>query len=161
MPRELELPSSRLRVIQITAPDGFEIFVKRPKDVVNLQPNGGVAITEWNWTNTMGRSLWFGVDLSKNVTGTFYYAFPVITPSLEKGMPYDNIWDVQICADSPFCYRPLLSVPLPGFFFGEVPDHDLSPEAQAILTGSRALRKTPSSILIVTFLTTTNLFGLF
>ncbi|CAE8626840.1 unnamed protein product [Polarella glacialis] len=150
MPRELESPGNRLRVIQITAPEGLTLAIRRPKDVTSLTGSGAVAISEWNWTsaNGMTRSLWFGLDITKNVTGTFHYAFPVLTPSKEQGMPYDNLWDVKFCADAPYCTNLLLKVPIPGFFFGEDPEKPLGEEAQALLTGSHAVRRTSPSLLL-------------
>eukprot|EP00931_Biecheleriopsis_adriatica_P048501 TRINITY_DN28018_c0_g1_i1.p1 TRINITY_DN28018_c0_g1~~TRINITY_DN28018_c0_g1_i1.p1 ORF type:complete len:3899 (-),score=525.31 TRINITY_DN28018_c0_g1_i1:23-11719(-) len=146
-PRELEEPGHRLVVIEIVAPQGLEMKVRRPRDVQLLKRDGGVPVNEWNWTNTMPRQLWFGLDVKQNVTGTFHYAFPVLTPSEEVGFPYNNLWEVRFCTDAPFCTTKLLSVPIPGFFFGEDPEKDLSPEAQEMLTGSGAWRRATPTVL--------------
>lgn len=142
--------SSPLRVIEIMAPQGIELKVRRPKDVQRLKRDDAVAVTEWNWTDILPRQLWFGLDMSKNVTGTFHYAFPALTPSDPPGMPYDNLWQVKLCTDSPMCSTNLLSIPIPGFFFGEEPAEELSEEAQAMLTGGWAHRSAlPSLVLLV------------
>eukprot|EP00930_Biecheleria_cincta_P034426 TRINITY_DN23798_c0_g1_i1.p1 TRINITY_DN23798_c0_g1~~TRINITY_DN23798_c0_g1_i1.p1 ORF type:complete len:3571 (-),score=339.86 TRINITY_DN23798_c0_g1_i1:50-9406(-) len=147
-PREQEEDGKRLRVIEIMAPEGLTIQVRRPRDVIRLTKSRELAITEWNWTNTLTRQLWFGLDLSKNVSGTFHFAFPVLSPSAEVGMPYNNLWDVKFCADSPYCNTQLLSVPIPGFFFGEEPEVELSAEARSLLTGSGAVRRAAPSVLL-------------
>mmetsp|Transcript_6260 Transcript_6260/g.11630 ORF Transcript_6260/g.11630 Transcript_6260/m.11630 type:complete len:88 (+) Transcript_6260:2-265(+) len=54
--------------------------------------------------------------------------------------PATNLWQVRFCADTPFCFQLLLSMPLPGFRFGEQP-RELDPEAMAVLTGSPARRR--------------------
>lgn len=140
LPRNQEVPSQRIRVIMITAPEGLKMAVRRPRDVVPLTRNSPLAITVWNWTGTMPRGLWFGLDESKNVTGVFNYAFPVFLPGAGE-LPYDNLWSVKLCADSPFCETQLLEVPMPGFFFGEEPDYELSEEAFSALMGSNARRR--------------------
>jgi len=147
-PREFEERGKELRVIEIMAPEGLEIQVRRPRDVTRLTDSRELAINAWNWTNTLKRQLWFGVDIEKNVTGKFHFAFPVLTPSEEVGMPYNNLWDVKFCADSPYCNTQLLSVPIPGFFFGEEPEAELSAEAKALLTGSGAIRRAAPSVLL-------------
>eukprot|EP00913_Durusdinium_trenchii_P032182 g30134.t1 len=139
--------STPLRVIEIMAPEGIELKVRRPKDVQRLKRDDYVPVTEWNWTDILPRQLWFGLDMTKNVTGTFHYSFPALTPSEEQGMPYDNLWQVKLCSDSPMCSSQLLSIPIPGFFFGEdihhdEPAEDLSEEAQEMLTGGWAIRST-------------------
>lgn len=147
-PRELEERGKELRVIEIMAPEGLEIQVRRPRDVTRLTNSRELVINAWNWTNTLTRQLWFGLDIEKNVTGKFHFAFPVLTPSAERGMPYNNLWDVKFCADSPYCNTQLLSVPIPGFFFGEEPEAELSSEAKALLTGSGAIRRAAPSVLL-------------
>mmetsp|Transcript_30231 Transcript_30231/g.100108 ORF Transcript_30231/g.100108 Transcript_30231/m.100108 type:complete len:362 (+) Transcript_30231:4601-5686(+) len=139
--REQELAGQSLRVIQIVAPDGLKMAVRRPRDVTHLAPSSSLGITVWNWTGTMPRGLWFGLDEKRNVTGKFHYAFPVLLPG-EGEMPYNNLWSVKLCADSPFCKTELLEVPLPGFFFGEEPDYDLSQEAFDALMGNHGPRCT-------------------
>jgi len=126
-----------LRVIEIEAPQGMELKVRRPADVRRLRRNDFVAVTEWNWTDIFPQQLWFGLDTEQNVSGTFHYAFPALTPTK---MPVDNLWQVKLCTDSPFCTTNLLTIPIPGFFFGQDPDEPLSDEAQEMLQGSWALR---------------------
>ncbi|CAE7200134.1 unnamed protein product [Symbiodinium sp. CCMP2592] len=126
-----------LRVIEIEAPQGMELKVRRPADVRRLRRNDFVAVTEWNWTDIFPQQLWFGLDTDQNVSGTFHYAFPALTPTR---MPVDNLWQVKLCTDSPFCTTNLLTIPIPGFFFGQDPDEPLSEEAQEMLQGSWALR---------------------
>eukprot|EP00434_Breviolum_minutum_P010338 symbB.v1.2.009122.t1/scaffold552.1/size189238/1 len=92
LPRGQE--SAPLRVIEIVAPEGIELKVRRPKDVQRLKSEDYVAVTEWNWTDILPRQLWFGLDPNQNVTGTFHYAFPALTPPDPPGMPYDNLWQV-------------------------------------------------------------------
>jgi len=148
IPRELEDPEQRLQVIQIMAPEGLKMAVRRPKDVMHLAPSSNLAVTVWNWTGTMPRGLWFGLDEKKNVTGRFHYAFPVLLPGQEE-LPYNNLWRVHICADSPFCTVELLSVPMPGFFFGEEPTEQLSQEAFDALMGSHAMCQAHPALLAI------------
>eukprot|EP00933_Yihiella_yeosuensis_P033298 TRINITY_DN27033_c0_g1_i1.p1 TRINITY_DN27033_c0_g1~~TRINITY_DN27033_c0_g1_i1.p1 ORF type:complete len:1449 (+),score=239.76 TRINITY_DN27033_c0_g1_i1:458-4348(+) len=159
MPREKEAPGKQLRVIQIVAPDRFRMSVRRPRDVVNLKKAGRVAVTEWNWTIAMPRMLWFGLDMTQNVTGTFHFAFPVMMPTKEQGLPFDNLWEVKLCADSPFCNEQLLSVPIPGFFFGEEPAQALSDEAQKMLAGGGAIRLCSPSLIFILCLMAQSLFS--
>jgi len=147
LPRGQE--SAPLRVIEIVAPEGIELKVRRPKDVQRLKSEDYVAVTEWNWTDILPRQLWFGLDPNQNVTGTFHYAFPALTPPDPPGMPYDNLWQVRLCTDSPLCSTNLLSIPIPGFFFGEEPLEELSEEAQGMLTGGWAIRATLPSLSLL------------
>eukprot|EP00439_Symbiodinium_sp_Y106_P009472 s223_g1.t1 len=134
-----------LRVIEIEAPQGMELKVRRPADVRRLRRNDFVAVTEWNWTDIFPQQLWFGLDTDQNVSGTFHYAFPALTPTK---MPVDNLWQVKLCTDSPFCTTNLLTIPIPGFFFGQDPDEPLSEEAQGMLQGDDGFR------LVAAFLVT-------
>jgi hypothetical protein len=132
--RNQELPDQRLRVIEIMLPAGFEVAVEVPQDVRPLRASSSLAVTEWNWTETLPRSLWFGLDIERNVTGRFHYMFPVTTP---ETMPFNNMWEVRFCNDAPYCTTELLSVPIPGFYFDESPDFELETEAAVARSGAQ------------------------
>lgn len=142
MGREEEEPGQALRVIQIDAPQGFKMAIRKPTDVIPLDPSSELAINEWNWTGLIPQGVWFGLDLSKNVSGRFHYSIPVLLPG-EGQMPFNNLWRVRLCADSPFCEKELLVVPIPGFFFGEQPTHELSQDAYDALMGGGAVHRAP------------------
>eukprot|EP00927_Polykrikos_kofoidii_P032633 TRINITY_DN27739_c0_g1_i1.p1 TRINITY_DN27739_c0_g1~~TRINITY_DN27739_c0_g1_i1.p1 ORF type:complete len:2646 (-),score=257.87 TRINITY_DN27739_c0_g1_i1:120-7187(-) len=135
-----EDPSMRILVIEIVAPERLKMALRRPKDAQRLVHHNFVPVTSWNWTGDMPRQLWFGVDREKNVSGTFHYAFPVLTPGSDVGMPENNLWQVKLCADSPYCNRQILNVPIPGFSFGERPSFVLDLDAAVGSTGGSPRR---------------------
>jgi len=133
--RGQEPPDGVLRVVEIVCPVGLRIGVQRPKDVFILQADPGMPVVEWNWTDAFPEKLWFGFDVTKNVTGTFHYSFPVLTPEV---IPGNNLWHVKLCNDGPYCINEILNIPVPGFFFGTEPTVKLNSEAEASLYGSCA-----------------------
>jgi len=139
--RDEELPNEVLTAIEIVAPEGLKMAVRRPRDVRLLNSGEGMPVKEWNWTDItdeFSRRLWFGLDTNKNISRTFHYAFPVLTPNV---MPSNNLWQIKFCPNAPFCYpTSILTVPIPGFWFNEAPTSTLSDEATAILAGSPARR---------------------
>merc|ERR1712060_113892 len=120
--REDEDPSTKLLVIEVKAPEGMSMAVRRPRDVKSLDPSSTLQITAWNWTDVYPRQLWFGVNPTADISGHFHYAFPVLTPPATVGMPFSNLWEIKFCVDSPFCETLILNVPIPGFNFGEEPE---------------------------------------
>lgn len=148
--RNKEVAPEILRVIELVAPAGLIFSLGRPDDCQMLAASGAkVPVTGWNWTVAMPDRLWFGLDPRKNVSGRFFYSFPVTLPSAETGMPYENLWQVKFCADSPYCNVEILNVPIPGFFFGEKPSFSVDLDA-----GLSAARLAEPSLLLVAFLAT-------
>jgi hypothetical protein len=123
--RRFEEPNQRLRVIEIKTPKGLSFALQRADDALQLASPPIVPITEWNWTQTMADRLWFGLDMTKNVSGKFHHSFPVMMPTSEVGMPFENLWEIKFCGDSPYCINMILNVPIPGFFFGQRPPFEL------------------------------------
>lgn len=140
---------SPVKVIDIMAPEGVSTAIRRPSDVKQLiDPSLGVPIMNWSWSNILPRHLWFSLDENEpNFTAKFHYGWPVMTPTKEVGMPTNNLWQVMLCGDQPYCDTLVLDVPIPGFFFGELPDFDLSEEEVARLTGSFGIRSQPTWLL--------------
>jgi len=133
--RSTEAPKQVLRTIEIVTPERLSIAMRRPDEAQQLAQGSIVPITEWNWTDIMPRSLWFGVDPTQDVMGKFHYSFPVRTPTPEDGLPGNNLWQVKFCADSPYCIYEILNVPLPGFSFGDPSPYELDVNAVLTLSG--------------------------
>lgn len=143
--RGTETPGEELLVIEVVAPDRLKMALRKPSDCVQLaQGDDIVPITLWNWTTLIPRSLWFGIDPLVNVSGKFHYSFPVLTPPEDVGMPPNNLWEVKFCGDSPYCSTMILSVPIPGFAYGESPAFDLDLSALQRLAGLAHRRWSPS-----------------
>jgi len=141
---------SPTRVIDIVAPQGINMAIRRPSDVKLLMDPaaGAVPIANWSWSNIMTRHIWFALDDGiQNFNGRFHYAWPIMTPTEAVGMPINNLWKVMFCSDAPYCTELVLDVPIPGFFFGEMPGYQLTEEQIARLTGSWSMRSQPSWLL--------------
>jgi hypothetical protein len=119
-----------VKVIDVVAPEGFAMAVRRPCDIVNLADDSiSVPVSNWSWSTVLPRHIWFTLDPSpamQNFTGYFHFAFPVLTPTKEVGIPLDNLWRIKLCGDQPYCYQKVLDIPIPGFFFGDTPSAGLS-----------------------------------
>jgi hypothetical protein len=135
-----------VRVIDIVAPEGLSMAIRRPSDVIPLADDGAVPVANWSWSPIMPRHVWFTMDSSpekQNFTGRFHFAFPVLTPTKEVGMPLNNLWEIQLCGDQPYCSQLVLRVPIPGFFFGEDAPFELDSATIDKLTGSYGIRAEP------------------
>jgi len=137
-----------VRVIDVVAPEGLTMAIRRPSDVKPLaDDNIAIPVANWSWSPIMPRHVWFTLDSSpekQNFTGRFHFAFPVLTPSKEVGMPLNNLWQIKLCGDQPYCTNMVLNVPIPGFFFGEDQPFELDSETIDRLTGSNGRRAEPT-----------------
>jgi len=133
-----------VRVIDVVAPEGMTMAIRRPSDVKNLADEAdSIPVANWSWSPIMPRHVWFTLDASpekQNFTGMFHFAFPVLTPSKAVGMPLNNLWQIKLCGDQPYCTQLVLNIPIPGFFFGEDQPFELDSATIDRLTGSHARR---------------------
>lgn len=137
-----------VRVIDIVAPEGMSMAIRRPSDVKALADEDvAIPVANWSWSPIMPRHVWFQLKDDpelQNFTGRFHFAFPVLTPTEEKGMPLNNLWQVKLCGDQPYCNQMVLNVPIPGFFFGEDQPFELDAKTIDRLTGSHGIRAEPA-----------------
>merc|ERR1719207_121316 len=137
-----------VRVVDIIAPEGLTMAIRRPSDIKNLADEAvSVPVANWSWSPIMPRHVWFTLDPDpekQNFTGRFHFSFPVLTPSKEVGMPLNNLWQIKLCGDQPYCIEMVLNIPIPGFFFGETPAFELDATTIDRLTGSFGIRAEPT-----------------
>jgi len=133
-----------VRVIDVVAPEGMTMAIRRPSDVKPLSDESvSIPVANWSWSPIMPRHVWFTMDPDpekQNFTGMFHFAFPVLTPSMAVGMPLNNLWQIKLCGDQPYCTQLVLNIPIPGFFFGEDQPFELDSATIDRLTGSHARR---------------------
>jgi hypothetical protein len=135
--------------VDVVVPEGFTMNVRRPTDIKPLRNT--VPISNWSWSPLLPRHAWFFLDLeqNQNFTGTFYFSFPVLLPTKEKGVPVANLWQIKLCGDAPYCTQMVITAFIPGFFFGEKPDFELPSDILNMLTGSYGERAEPFMCFIV------------
>jgi len=137
-----------VRTIDVVAPEGLTMAIRRPSDVKNLADvDVSVPVVNWSWSPILPRHVWFTLDPDpekQNFTGKFHFAFPVLTPTEEVGMPLNNLWQIMLCGDQPYCNQMVLSIPIPGFFFGEDQPFELDSKTIDRLTGSHGIRAEPT-----------------
>lgn len=122
-----------MTTIQIIVPPHFRQAIRKPSDVRKLED---FPIKMWSWSVRMPRHVWFSMKEGEIPAKTFHVSFPVFAPSYTLGMPEHNIWRVNFCKDPTFCREEILSVPIAGFLFGEIPKVQLSEAARSRMVGA-------------------------